>query len=250
MSKHRGRRPQRTTESFGRGAIGTSSIRPVRVILFNFGTQFRPIQTRDTVFLPLPAPRVDRTRADDSEQISPPPITRHTVYEKTRNLKRNHFCQWGIHSYQVGPLSRLVRRPPFEPSLPKGVLPLIIAANGPNGAISLTQTFNRNLFHVCNGQCFGVQKAKNEDRGTIVFTVVLKKNLNTSRPSEYPPVRGKSISKRFGGIIGCKNKTSSWHLIGFHDGSYIGSTVSCQGETHRINLKSITSTWSITRKTL
>ena len=44
----------------------------------------------------------------------------------------------------------------------------------------------------------------------------LKKNLNTSRPSEHPPVRGK-MSKRLGGIVGCKikEKTSSWHLIGF-----------------------------------
>ena len=33
------------------------------------------------------------------------------------------------------------------------------------------------------------------------------------------------MSKRLGGIIGCKNKTSSWHLIGLPDGSNIGSTV-------------------------
>ena len=41
-----------------------------------------------------------------------------------------------------------------------------------------------------------------------------KKNLNASRPSEHPPVRGK-MSKRLGGIIGCKCKTSSWDLNGF-----------------------------------
>ena len=29
----------------------------------------------------------------------------------------------------------------------------------------------------------------------------LKKNLNASRPSEHPPVRGKKMSKRLGGII-------------------------------------------------
>ena len=35
------------------------------------------------------------------------------------------------------------------------------------------------------------------------------------------------MSKRLGGIIGCKDKTSSWHFIGFPDGSSnIGSTVS------------------------
>ena len=61
----------------------------------------------------------------------------------------------------------------------------------------------------------------------------LKKNLNASRPSEHPSVREGEISKRLGGIIGCKDKTSSWHLIEFPDGSNIGSTVSCRGETHR-----------------
>ena len=37
----------------------------------------------------------------------------------------------------------------------------------------------------------------------------IKKNLNASRPSEHPPVRGK-MSERLGGIIGCKYKTSLW----------------------------------------
>ena len=39
------------------------------------------------------------------------------------------------------------------------------------------------------------------------------------------PQSGGKISKRLGGIIGCKYKTSSWHLKGFPDGSNIGSTV-------------------------
>ena len=41
------------------------------------------------------------------------------------------------------------------------------------------------------------------------------------------------MSKRLGGVIGHKDRTSSWHLIGFPDGSNIGSTVECRGETHR-----------------
>ena len=44
---------------------------------------------------------------------------------------------------------------------------------------------------------------------------VLKKNLNAPRPSEHPPVMWEKMSKRLGGIIGCKYKTSSWHLNGF-----------------------------------
>ena len=55
--------------------------------------------------------------------------------------------------------------------------------------------------------------------------LVLKKNQNAPRPSEHPPVRGGKMSKRLGGIKGCKYKTSSWHLNGFPDGNNIGSTV-------------------------
>ena len=44
-----------------------------------------------------------------------------------------------------------------------------------------------------------------------------KKNMNASRPSEHPTQRGK-MSKRLGGIIGCKDKTSSWHLNGLPSG--------------------------------
>ena len=58
-----------------------------------------------------------------------------------------------------------------------------------------------------------------------VFCYCLKKNQNTPRPSEHPPVRGEKMSKRLGGIKGCKYKTSSWHLNGFPDGNNIGSTV-------------------------
>ena len=52
-----------------------------------------------------------------------------------------------------------------------------------------------------------------------------KKNQNAPRPSEHPPVRGEKMSKRLGGIKGCKFKISSWHLNGFPDGNNIGSTV-------------------------
>ena len=38
------------------------------------------------------------------------------------------------------------------------------------------------------------------------------------------------MSKRLGGIKGCKYKTSSWHLNGFHYDSNVGSTVQYRGE--------------------
>ena len=53
----------------------------------------------------------------------------------------------------------------------------------------------------------------------------LKKNQNAPRHFEHPPVKGEKMSKRLGGIKGCKYKTSSWHLNGFPDGNHIGSTV-------------------------
>ena len=48
---------------------------------------------------------------------------------------------------------------------------------------------------------------------------------STPRPSEHPPVMGEKMSKRLGGIKGCKYKTSSWHLKRFLDADNIGSTV-------------------------
>ena len=62
----------------------------------------------------------------------------------------------------------------------------------------------------------------------------LKKKMNAPRLSEHPPARGKECHNvQSGGIIGCKDETSSWHLIGSPNESSIGSTVSSRGETHR-----------------
>ena len=40
------------------------------------------------------------------------------------------------------------------------------------------------------------------------------------------------MSERLGGIKGCGDKTSSWHLNGFPDGSNIGSTVVVVVDSH------------------
>ena len=66
----------------------------------------------------------DPKRSLDSEQISPETIAHHTVYEKTPNLHQSHICQWGTQPYLVGPLSRLVGKPPLSPWLSNNVLPL------------------------------------------------------------------------------------------------------------------------------
>ena len=53
-----------------------------------------------------------------------------------------------------------------------------------------------------------------------------KKILNASDPFERAPQKGGKLSKTFrlGGNIGCIDKNSSWHLIGFSDGTSLGST--------------------------
>ena len=38
-------------------------------------------------------------------------------------------------------------------------------------------------------------------------------------------MRGGNVKTLIGGIIGCKDKTSSWHSNEFSDGNNIGSTV-------------------------
>ena len=55
------------------------------------------------------------------------------------------------------------------------------------------------------------------------------------------PQSGGKVPKRLGRIIGCKDKTSSWHLNGFpDDGRNIGSTVYCRGEPHRNTVRILT----------
>ena len=55
--------------------------------------------------------------------------------------------------------------------------------------------------------------------------IFFKKNQSTPRPSEHPPIMGEKMSKRLGGINGCKYKISSWYLNRFPDADNIGSTL-------------------------
>ena len=94
----------------------------------------------------MPATVADPAQSLDSKKFSPAAIAHHTVYEKTSNLQQSHVCQWETQPYLVGPLSRLVGKLLFEPSLSTNVLPLTKAAYRPNSAISLTQTFDRTFY--------------------------------------------------------------------------------------------------------
>ena len=58
----------------------------------------------------------------------------------------------------------------------------------------------------------------------MAFTVFKEKSELTHLDLLGIPQSG-GVSKHLGGIIGCKDKTSSWRLIGFPDGSNIGPTV-------------------------
>ena len=60
--------------------------------------------------------------------------------------------------------------------------------------------------------------------GWSVICPLKKNNQSTPRPSEHPPVMGEKMSKRLGGIKGCKYKTSLWHSNRFPDADNIGST--------------------------
>ena len=113
----------------------------------------------------MPATLADPKRSLDSEEISPATIAHHTVYEKTPSLHQSHICQWGAQPYLVGPLSRLVGKPPLSPWLSRNVLPLTQAGNDTNSAISLTEVFDRIFFNACNSLGFAVQKAKKRGLG-------------------------------------------------------------------------------------
>ena len=84
----------------------------------------------------------------------------------------------------------------------------------------------------------------------MCICICLKKNLNASRSSEHP-TQGAEMSKRLvGGIIVCKDKTSSWHLNGFPSGgNWVNSIVSGRSPPIYCTLArrngSSTSSWGI-----
>ena len=150
----------------------------------------------------MPATVADPNRSLDSEQISPATIAHHTVYEKTPNLHQSHICQWGAQPYLVGPLSRLVGKPPLSPWVSADFLPLTQVVNNTNSAIPLTEIFDRVFSDVCNSLGFEVQKQKNGDRGTIVFTATLKYSAESAGHTYlfiFPNIESPNIGTVVGG---------------------------------------------------
>ena len=128
----------------------------------------------------MPATVADPNRSLDSEQISPATIAHHTVYEKTPNLHQSHICQWGAQPYLVGPLSRLVGKPPISPWVSADFLPLTQVVNNTNSAIPLTEIFDRVFSDVCNSLGFEVQKQKKRGSGNNRVYRNLNVNCNFS----------------------------------------------------------------------
>ena len=139
----------------------------------------------------MPATVADPNRSLDLEQISPATIAHHTVYEKTPNLHQSHICQWGAQPYLVGPLSRLVGKPPLSPWVLADVLPLTQVVNNTNSAIPLTEIFDRVFSDVCNSLGFEVQKQKKRGSGNNR----VYRNLNRGEIPSY------------GGLLVIKMKT-------------------------------------------
>ena len=163
------------------------TLRCRRVWSSNLSTQLRRTLSLNTESLTMPATVADPNRSLDSEQISPATIAHHTVYEKTPNLHQSHICQWGAQPYLVGPLSRLVGKPPLSPWVSADFLPLTQVVNNTNSAIPLTEIFDRVFSDVCNSLGFEVQKQKNGDRGTIVFTATLKLHFSCQPRKPFAP---------------------------------------------------------------
>ena len=65
----------------------------------------------------------------------------------------------------MGPLSRLVGKPPISPWVSADFLPLTQVVNNTNSAIPLTEIFDRVFSDVCNSVGFEVQKQKKRGSG-------------------------------------------------------------------------------------
>ena len=76
----------------------------------------------------------------------------------------------------MGPLSRLVGKPPLSPWVSANVLPLTLVVNNTNSAIPLTEIFDRVFSDVCNSLGFEVQKQKKRGSGNNR----VYRNLNTA----------------------------------------------------------------------
>ena len=160
----------------------------------------------------MPATVADPNRSLDSEQISPATIAHHTVYENTPNLHQSHICQWGAQPYLVGPLSRLVGKPPLSPWVSADFLPLTQLVNNTNSAIPLTEIFDRVFSDVCNSLGFEVQKQKKRGSGNNrvyrnlnVGKVLATHTSNRSKQGDRN-IREKSICGT--GSFACRTRTA------------------------------------------
>ena len=80
---------------------------------------------------------------------------------------------------------------------------------------------------VTSGQHYNI----GEKPSFVRYITFLKENLNASRPSEHPPVRGENVKMfRWDHSLQRQNLSMAFNP---HGSNNIGSTVKCRGETHR-----------------
>ena len=95
-----------------------------------------------------------------------------------------------------------------------------------NGSLDVIKWLHQNRKEGCTGNAlFLAAKVKLAVAACIPLNFFFKRNIRTHLDLLSIPQSGGKMSKRLGGIIGCKHKASSWNLNGFPYGSNIGSTV-------------------------
>ena len=94
----------------------------------------------------------------------------------------------------MGPLSRLVGKPPLSPWVSADFLPLTQVVNNTNSTIPLTEIFDRVFSDVCNSLGFEVQKQKKRGSGNNR----VYRNLKTGHHvAIIVPVVAKDLFDRF-----------------------------------------------------
>ena len=122
----------------------------------NSSTQLRRSRTSSTVYPPVPTTYcvADPNQSADSEQMR---RLHSTQSRKIREIFRNPRSLKSQHSNSLR-VSHLLMWADLY--FCHSCYSFIRAANGPNSAVSLKQTFNRILYRFCNRQYFGLQKEK------------------------------------------------------------------------------------------
>ena len=130
----------------------------------------------------------------------------------------------------MGPLSRLVGKPPLSPWVSADFLPLTQVVNNTNSAIPLTEIFDRVFSDVCNSLGFEVQKQKKRGSGNnrvyrnlkgAVYTVWIFICICMSLRAFLFAKKMKFLTK---GGIHCISQVFPWHFYFMREHSLVELT--------------------------